>query len=336
VKPEGGNALLRYRNGVAAAVALLAITVAACGGGEGSDEPSEVTVMSFNIYGGGVNGGKTDLQDTAAAIEAADADIIGVQETRGESRPCTANHCPAAGPSVAQDLAEELGYEVYEQTAENDALWANAILSRYPIGEPTANDTGVEIDVDGKSVHMFNIHLDDSPYGPYQLLDIDYGGFPAVKTEAAAIKWAQKTRGPALDLLFEDMDAAGDADATFVTGDFNEPSGLDWTEEVVADGGYQPIKVDWPTTRAITDRGFVDSYREIHPDPVADPAFTWTPSGDPDDKFDHHDRIDFVLAKGDDLEVTDASIVGESKDAAEIVYKPWLSDHRASVATVQF
>ena len=127
-----------------------------------------------------------------------------------------------------------------------------------------------------------------------------------------------------------------DADATFVTGDFNEPSGLDWTEEAVAEGGYQPIEVDWPTTRAIADRGFVDSYREIHSDPVADPAFTWTPSGEPDDKFDHHDRIDFVLAKGDDLEVIDASIVGESKDAAEIVYEPWPSDHRASVATVQF
>ena len=329
--------MFRFRYCVmVAAIALAAIAVGACGG-EDSDESTELTVMSFNIYGGGVNSGKTDLADTAAAIEAADADIVGVQETRGESRPCTANVCPAAGPSIAQDLADELGYEVYEQTAENDALWANAILSRYPIGESTPNDTGVEIDVDGRSVHMFNVHLDDSPYGPYQLLDIDYGGFPALSTEQEAIKWAQRTRGPALDLLFEDMDAAGDADATFVTGDFNEPSGLDWTEEAVTEGGYQPIEVDWPTTRAITDRGFVDTYREIHPDPVADPAFTWTPSGDPDDEFDHHDRIDFVLAKAEDgLEVTGASIVGESKQAAEIVSKPWPSDHRASVATVQF
>ena len=53
-------------------------------------------------------------------------------------------------------------------------------------------------------------------------------------------------------------------------------------------------------------------------------------------KWDHHDRIDFVFARGDDLTVEDASIVGEAEPQAQIVVDPWPSDHRAVVATVGF
>ena len=93
-------------------------------------------------------------------------------------------------------------------------LWSNAILSRYPItGKATKNDTGVTLDVDGRKVHVFNIHLDDSPYQPYQLLGIPYGDAPFLKTAEEAVAAAQKTREAGLKLLFADMDEAGDADA---------------------------------------------------------------------------------------------------------------------------
>lgn len=64
--------------------------------------------MSHSIWGGGANEAKP-IDDTVAVIRAAGADIIGVQETRLESDPCTADLCPAAGPSVAQALADALG-----------------------------------------------------------------------------------------------------------------------------------------------------------------------------------------------------------------------------------
>ncbi len=193
----------------------------------------------------------------------------------------------------------------------------------------------MKLDVDGRSVYAFNIHLDDSPYQPYQLLDIDYGGAPFIDTEAQAIRFARRTRGPAVELLRQDLAAADDADATFVFGDFNEPSNLDWTPAAVT-AGQQPIAVDWPTTRAIEGEGFVDAYRDVHPDPVANPAFTWTPTSKPTVKWDHHDRIDFVFARAHDLTVEDASIVGEKKPEAEIVVTPWPSDHRSVAATVRF
>jgi exodeoxyribonuclease-3 len=74
----------------------------------------------------------------------------------------------------------------------------------------------------------------------------------------------------------------------------------------------------------------------VHPDVVAKPAYTWTPTGEPTDPEDHHDRIDFVLTRAKDLTVEDASIVGEKPEGAEIVVTPWPSDHRAVVAKVRF
>ena len=291
-------------------------------------------VMSFNIWGGGGNEGR-GVEDTVAAIRAARADIIGVQETMLEGDDCTAESCPPLGTSVARHIADALGFYYYDQTQENVALWANAVISRYPIGAASPHDLGVPIDVGGRTVWLFNIHHDDEPYQPYQVLGIEYGPAPFVKTAAEAVMWANKTRGPAMDLLTGDMASAAGAAAVFVTGDFNEPSMHDWTDAAAA-AGHQPLAVVWPTTKRLVDGGFTDAYRAIWPDPVAKPAFTWTPRGDEADPQDHHDRIDFVFAKGDSLIVTDASIVGESGPRTDIAVDPWPSDHRSVVAEVRF
>ena len=291
-------------------------------------------VMSYNVWGGGGNEGK-GIEETLAAIRAAGADVVGLQETRLEPDPCTATDCAATGDSVAPALAKALGWYVYDQTAANEALWANAVISRYPIGAASANDLGVPLDVNGRTVWIFNIHLDDEPYQPYQLLGIEYGPAPFISTEAEAVKFAADTRGPALDLLMADMAAAEGAAAVFVTGDFNEPSGLDWTAEVVATGA-KPVAVAWPTTGRLMAEGFVDAYRAVHPDPVAKPAYTWTPYYEETATDDEPDRIDFVLVRGEGVTVTDAAIVGEDGPRSDIVVMPWPSDHRAVVAEIEF
>jgi exodeoxyribonuclease III len=94
--------------------------------------------------------------------------------------------------------------------------------------------------------------------------------------------------------------------------------------------------VEWPTTVAIESQGFVDAFRTANPDVAAKPAFTWTPTGDPSDPEDHHDRIDFVFARGAGLTVEEAHVVGEKSPEADIVVSPWPSDHRAIVAKVRF
>jgi endonuclease/exonuclease/phosphatase family metal-dependent hydrolase len=313
---------------------LLAILTLTSLSGAAGAQQTELTVMSFNIWGGGANEQKP-VDETAAVIKAVGADIIGIQETRLEGEACTAESCPPGGESVAGRLAAALGFHHYDQTRENGALWANAVISRYPIGKATPNDLGVEIDVNGRKVHVFNIHLDDAPYQPYQLLNIEYGPYPFLKTAEEAVKAAAETRGPALKLLFDDMAAAGEADAAFVMGDFNEPSHRDWTE-AAAKAGLHPIAVPFPSVKAVEEKGFIDTFRAVFPDPVAKPGFTWTPTSDPKATDDHHDRIDFLLARAPKLEVLQAGIVGEKAPEADIVVTPWPSDHRAVMARLRF
>ena len=102
---------------------LAALLVAA---GATAAQATDLTVMSFNVWGGGANEQKP-VDETVAVIKAVNPDIIGIQETRLESDPCTADVCPAVGDSVAPKLAAALGYHYYDQTKQNDALWANAI-----------------------------------------------------------------------------------------------------------------------------------------------------------------------------------------------------------------
>lgn len=300
-----------------------------------AQDPVELTVMSFNIWGGGGNADKP-VDETVAAIKAVNPDIVGIQETRLEPDPCTAEACVAVGESKAKAIAEKLGYFYYDQSQQNVALWANAILSRYPIGKATPHDLGVEIDVKGRKVYAFNLHLTDFPYQPYQMLNIEYGTAPFLTTAAEAEAAAKVARGPALALFFEDLKLAKDADAAFVFGDFNEPSHLDWTEAAVK-AGHQPLAVSYPSAQRIeTAGGFTDLFRAAFPDPVAKPGFTWTPTSEPTAKDDHHDRIDYTLGRGKNLKVVKAGIVGEKAPEADVVVTPWPSDHRATMAVVQF
>ena len=291
-------------------------------------------MLSFNIWGGGLNQAEP-IAATVAAIRAADADLVGLQEVRAESDPCSGEHCPPAGESVSAALARELGYHHYEQRKVNDALWANAVLSRYPIVGASENDLGVQVDVAGRKVVLFNIHATDYPYQPYQLLRIPYDAAPFLETAAQAEQSAQETRQSALDLLRTDLQFAEDADLVVLTGDFNEPSIHDWTARAVA-AGRHPLAVSWPLTGAIEQLGFTDAYRAAHPDEVANPGFTWSPLIREGATDDHADRIDYVFVLGTTAKVIGAKVVGEDSDKADLVVNPWPSDHRAILVDLEF
>jgi len=182
-------------------------------------------------------------------------------------------------------------------------------------------------------VVMFNLHLTDFPYQPYQLLGIGYEDAKPLKTADEAIAAAKAARGAELAVMLEDLKNARDTDVQIVNGDFNEPSFRDWSKRAVA-AGQQPLVVEYPTTKKLESLGFKDAMRVIYPDEIAKPAFTWTPTTAPDDSKDHHDRIDFIFVRGK-AEVTGAGVVGEKRPEADIVVTPWPSDHRAVYATIR-
>ena len=307
----------------------LALTIA---WSSGAMAQAGLKVMTFNVWGAGSNAGK-DIEETVRVIRAANPDIIGLQEVRPESSNCESDHCPPDAESLAPQLASALGYEFLEQLEDNEVLWANAILSRFPIVSATPGGLGARIAVGACEVLLFNIHTTDYPYGPYQLLSIPYGEAAFVDTAEQAIAAAWKARKRAYDMLKKDLHAAPTADLVFITGDFNEPSHRDWTASTVAEG-IHPVEVAWPFTRAVEGLGFIDVYRSKHPDPLARPGFTWTPNMGDDTVHDHRDRIDYIFARGEGLRVESARVVGETGPWSDITIDPFPSDHRAVVAEI--
>ena len=297
---------------------LLAVASAFVTALHAQTEEESIRVMSYNIHRGGVVMLKQPLSQTAKVIQSAQADIVGIQETRSPR-----------GDKL-EELAKLLGWN-------HDMGKGSQILTRYEILESL--NSGVKIKLDsGKEAYVFNLHLPSHPYQPYQLLGIrpkwhkHTNDITFIKTEAEAIEWAKKARGRELSKLLRLIRTIPDKQAPiFVVGDFNEPSHLDWTERA-AKATRHPIKVEYPNSLAMIKAGFTDAYRAIYHDEMKHPGYTWSSFYKFDDPTTHHDRIDFVYFKGKGIKLTEVKIVGENQKDADIVISPYPSDHRAVVA----
>ena len=287
-----------------------------------AEEPETMRVMTYNIWVGG-EASRQPLSQTVKVIDAARADLVGMQETRGERRN-------GQRPDAARAIANMLGWHHLDQGD------GTAVVSRYKITGSTPKKWGVRVELpSGRRAWLFNVHLAHAPYQPYQLLKIPYADAPFIDDAQEAVAAARDAREESITAMLGELQAVrGEGAAMFVTGDFNEPSPLDWTE-AVCQAGRCPCIVDWPTAAAVLQAGFVDAYRQIHPDPLKAPGYTWTPLTSVDDPQDRHDRIDQVLVAGDGVSVENAEVVGESPENADIVVTPYPSDHRGVVATVK-
>jgi hypothetical protein len=165
----------------------------------------------------------------------------------------------------------------------------------------------------GRLTAVANTHLPCCPYTTYRVVDRGMSREDALQQE-------QNTRVGQLVKQLTPLQPLLDAGVpTFFTGDFNSPSHRDWTRPAVQARGL-PYPIRWPVSVTMEDVGFVDSYRAIHPDPVADPGFTWTPGYPapyvtPSEVFD---RIDFVWAAGPAVP-TSSRVVGEDASNADLV-----------------
>jgi len=288
-----------------------------------ADAANTLRVMTLNIWVGGESSGQP-LSQIVKIIEQSHADIVGLQETHGADKNGVKN-------DAAQAIAAQLGWSYFNQDDED-----RGVISRYKIVGHTPKKWGVLFELPSdRCVWLFNAHFIYTPYQPYQLLKIPYNDAPFIATAAQAIDAARSARGKQVGEMLAEVTAVRSANcAIFVTGDFNEPSVLDWTDAVAA-AGRCPIAVRWPTTAAILDAGFEDSYRAAHPDALTAPGYTWTPTTTVTDPNDHHDRIDFVLFRGRP-KVESVEVVGEDANHADIVVTPYPSDHRGVVATFSF
>ena len=267
-------------------------------------QPVQVRIMTFNIW---LGGDVVDFGKVVEAIQAANADIVNLQEPNGNTRR----------------IADALGWQHVSERMH--------IISRFPlIDPPGANGLYLFAQIaPGQVIVVSNIHLPSDPYGPYLVRE----GKPL----ADVLQNEADTRLPVLQPFLDVLPGLIKAVyPVLLTSDFNFPSHLDWTEAMVAKAGHITYAVKWPVTAAILDAGFVDSYRMIYPDPTKRTGMTWTP-GYPMPRMRPNevvDRIDMIFVGGD-VKVIDSQIVSE-KDGqdVDIGVTPWPSDHRGVVSIV--
>jgi endonuclease/exonuclease/phosphatase family metal-dependent hydrolase len=280
--------------------ALLATLAALALAAPAAAEP--LTVMTFNVWYGGVQVG---FDRVGNAIDAAGADVVGVQEPEGNLRK----------------IADAAGLAYTDETLH--------VISRYPIYAVERGGVrfGYVAVGPGRVVAIGNVHLPSSPYGPELVRD--------GKSAAEVVKNERATRLPEIRPYLGPLSRqAARGVPTFLTGDFNTPSHLDWTPAVAAVRPQVKYPLRWPVSAALERAGFRDSYREAHPDPVARPGLTWT-AGTPPPRIRRRetlDRIDWVTASGPAATLA-SRLVGEPGGPDVDLGVPWGSDHRAVAST---
>jgi endonuclease/exonuclease/phosphatase family metal-dependent hydrolase len=280
---------------LAALGAALALLVCAA---PAAAEP--LTVMTFNVWYGG---GQVEFDRIGDAIEAAAADVVGLQEPEGQLRRIA----KAASLSFVDDSLH--------------------LISRYPIHP--AQRGGIRFAYVALSprrvVAVSNVHLPSSPYGPELVRD--------GRTPAQVLRNERATRLGEIRPYLRPLARLGARGVpTFLLGDFNSPSHLDWAP--ANPRVRYPLR--WPVSAALERAGFRDSYREAHTDPVARPGLTWTP-GTPPPRIrprETLDRIDWVTATGPATTLA-SRLVGEPGGPDVDVGVPWGSDHRAVASTFE-
>ena len=201
-------------------------------------------------------------------LKARQPDVVGLQELK------------ATADNVPIQALEDLGYHaaVCGQKAWNGV----AVLSRHPIEEVQSGLPGEE-EAGARLLRVRTAGLDFTTVYCPNGKDLDHLDYPR------KLAWFDSLR----DYLAGSLDAETPA---VLCGDFNvAPTGLDTHDEDRLAGGIHHTEAERSRFRALLDLGFVDLFRELHPETV---KFSWW-----DYRFGafHRNlglRIDFLLATG--------------------------------------
>lgn len=330
---------------------LLTFTISSYGKGK------QISILQMNIWQEGtiVQGGFDAIADEVVRLK---PDIVLFSEVRNyEGKQFI--------PRILQAISER-GEQYYGESSKLDV----GILSKYKITEqrpnyPLDNDAGsvlkATIQIENNTVVVYSAHLDYTHYACY--LPRGYSGVTWKKLDAPvldndAVQKANKEslRDEAIEGVIADaMQEKAKGNLVFLGGDFNEPSHLDWAENTKNLYDHQGTVIRWDCSVMLYENGFKDSFREVYPNPVTHPGFTFPSDnvGVGTDKLswapdaDERDRIDFIYFIPDKrLKLISSSVVGpsksiirgqraeeEGKDTFILPASTWPTDHKAVLST---
>ena len=250
-----------------------------------NNSTNELKVLSWNVWHGGHSKAypQKGCEGTLGILKKSDADIIMMIETYG----------------CSDQVADHLGY--YHRLLSSNL----SIYSRYPIVKTytfpdsisTFNFGGVELDVNGKRLRVFDTWLHYLP---------DATVVPTEKSADEIIAWENEgTRDDELKRILSVLKpfmAEADSIPLIMGGDFNCHSHLDWTEATKEQYNHNGKVIDWGISKMMLANNFKDSFREVHPNPETSQqelGATWY--WDPEGKQKRFDRIDFIYYQGSRL-----------------------------------
>lgn len=307
-------------------------------------------VMTFNIYLGGRLNARAepgwDEQNRRELLEfvrAEDPDVLFLVETygAGELIETALNEDQPAGrefTGVRITRDEDLG-------SNGDNLW---LYSRLPVEEvyppisgenvSTFNFGGARLRLpDGGPVHAFTswlYHQDSARSAATRAAMENLLDVCRTDSDADVVGTDDVRRVEMARIIVEEYlpTYVTDDSPVLIGGDFNTMSHLDWDARFADAPGHEGLALDWPTTQLFSDAGFVDTFRHVHPDVRRYPGRTM-------DAVHGYlyapDRIDFLLARGDDVRVLGSRTLTERMPAHRgsrlADSYPFYSDHAAVV-----
>ncbi len=318
----------------------------------------ELRVLQFNIWQEGtvIPGGFDAIVEE---IVRTDAHLVAFSEVRNYNDSNFNERIIAA--------LELRGLKFY-----GDKSYDSGLISRYPIESysalyPVKDDHGsitkARINIDGNIIAFYSAHLDYlncSYYIPRGYSGNTWEELPEPITDVTKLLAVSRAseRDDAIKVFIADAKMEQEKGAKIIIGgDFNEPSHRDWIEENSKLYDHNGVVIDWECTKMLEDAGFVDTYRELYPDPVKNPGFTypafnplvpinkltWAP------KSDERERIDFIFYnKKSQFQLKEVVIVGpnttivkseicvEDKDLFSVPTDVWPSDHKGLLAVFEF
>lgn len=278
---------------------------------ENSSANSDVfRLLQWNIWHGGRHIPLQGHDRIIELIKATQADVVAMQESYG----------------FQDEIAAALQYNLQTPSSKDNL----SLFSRYPLER---QQTGSSFFSNPAIVHLGksrSVLVDDCwlrySYNP------DYTGCFADCLHNPDVWVAEDSIRPMVDvrrILDEDIAPVLKERPmpVVVAGDFNSCSHLDWTARTTSlHGGYGPVS--FPTSRFMLERGYKDSFREVHPDEAKRPEGTFAGIYGQLD----FSRIDFVYYKGKELKAVSSKIVQTAPEIDDI----WASDHSAVLTTFRW
>lgn len=212
----------------------------------------------------------------------------------------------------------------------------------------------------GHSVVIYSAHLDYRNYECY--LPRGYSGTtwkkidkPVTDTDSVLTANRVSFRDEAIAAFLADARLEIEKKSLILLGgDFNEPSHLDWQADTKDLWDHNGAIIPWDCSVMLEKGGFKDSYREVYPNAVTHPGFTYPSANTAVDlkklvwapEVDERDRIDFIYYyPHTDWTLRNVTIVGPSQtilrgkvienDASDTFLEPvevWPTDHKATLA----